>query len=84
MLKAITALFMGAFLAATAYAWNPAAFLDRQKNADDPELSREEYIVASADYTKSREGPLKTFSFTPVLVPAYSAVNDDLGETGCI
>jgi hypothetical protein len=64
------------------YAWNPAAFLDRPKNPDDPELAREGFIVASLDYTKSWAGPLKTFSFTPVLVPSYSGVNDDFGETG--
>ncbi len=64
------------------YAWNPAAFLDRPKNPDDPELAREGFIVASADYTKTWEGPLKTFSFTPVLIPSYSGVNDDFGETG--
>jgi hypothetical protein len=34
------------------------------------------------DYTKSWEGPLKTFSFTPALIPSYSGVNDDFGETG--
>jgi hypothetical protein len=62
------------------YAWNPAAFLDRPKDPNDPELSREGFIVASADYTKSFTGPFKTFSFTPVLVPAYSGVNDDFGE----
>lgn len=62
------------------YAWNPVAFLDRPKNPDDPELSREGYIVASADYTRSFEGAIKTFSFTPVLVPVYRGVNDDLGE----
>lgn len=64
------------------YAWNPAAFLDRPKNPDDPELSREGLIVAALDYTKSFQGPLKTFSFTPVLIPAYPGVNDDFGETG--
>ncbi len=66
------------------YAWNPAAFLDRQKNPDDPELAREGVIVASLDYTKSWEGQgLKTFSFTPVLIPVYSGgVNDDFGTTG--
>jgi len=62
------------------YAWNPAAFLDKPKDPNDPELSREGIIVASADYTKSFTGPLKTFSFTPVLVPVYSDVNDDFGE----
>jgi hypothetical protein len=63
------------------YAWNPAAFLDRPKDPNDPELSREGFIVASVDYTRSfTGGSLKTFSFTPVLVPVYSGVNDDFGE----
>ena len=67
------------------YAWNPAAFLDRPKNPDDPELAREGYIVASLDYTKSWEGQaLKTFSFTPVLMPVYGGINDDFGETGLL
>lgn len=62
------------------YAWNPAAFLDRPKDPNDPELSREGYIVGSVDYTKSFTGPLKTFTFTPVFMPVYSGVNDDFGE----
>jgi hypothetical protein len=64
------------------YAWNPAAFVDRPKDPDDPELALEGYEVASADYIKSfSSGPLKTFSFTPVLLPAYGGINDDFGET---
>jgi hypothetical protein len=62
------------------YAWNPAAFLDRPKDPNDPELSREGYIVGSVDYTSSFSGPLKTFTFTPVILPVYSGVNDDFGE----
>ncbi len=65
------------------YAWNPAAFLDRTKDPNDPELSREGFILASMDFTKSfAGGNLKTFSFTPVVIPAYSGVNDDFGEVG--
>jgi hypothetical protein len=65
------------------YAWNPAAFLDRQKNPDDPELAREGFVVASIDYTRSWDGEaLKTFSFTPVLMPVYSGINDEFGSTG--
>ena len=64
------------------YAWNPAAFVDRPKDPDDPELALEGYVVASADYIKSfSSGPLKTFSFTPVILPAYGEINDDFGET---
>ena len=62
------------------YAWNPVAFVDRPKDPDEPELSLEGFIVASADYIKSFQGPLKTVSFTPVLVPAYKHMNDAFGE----
>jgi len=66
------------------YAWNPAAFLDRPKDPEDPELAREGYIVVSADYIKSFDGPLKTFSFTPVLIPVYDHINDDFGKVNSL
>jgi len=62
------------------YAWNPVAFLDRPKDPYDPELAREGFVVASADYIRSFDGPLKTFSFTPVLMPVYEHINDDFGK----
>ncbi len=64
------------------YAWNPAAFVDRPKDPDDPGQNLEGFVVASADYIRSFSGPLKTVSFTPVAVPAYEDVNDDFGRTG--
>jgi hypothetical protein len=61
------------------YAWNPAAFVDRPKDPDDPELALEGYVIASADYIKSfASGPLKTFSFTPVILPEYGDIDDNL------
>lgn len=63
------------------YAWTPVAFFDRTKNPDDPDLALEGFISLSADYTKSYSGPLKTISFTPVLLPVYDNINDDFGET---
>ncbi len=62
------------------YAWNPVAFVDRPKDPDDPETAMEGYVLATADYIKSFEGPLKTFSFTPVLFPVYDHVNDTFGN----
>jgi hypothetical protein len=62
------------------YAWNPVAFLDRPKNPDDPDLALEGFTVLSADFTWSFDGPLTTFSFTPVLVPVYDWVNEDFGD----
>jgi hypothetical protein len=63
------------------YAWTPVAFVDRTKNPDDPALALEGFVVVSADYIKSYTGALKTFSFTPVLVPVYDNINDEFGET---
>jgi hypothetical protein len=62
------------------YAWNPAAFIDRPKDPDDPELAMEGFIVGTLDYIRSFDGPLQTFSFTPVLLPVYDHINDDFGN----
>lgn len=64
------------------YAWNPVAFVSRPKDPEEPELAREGYIMASADYIKSFKGPLKTFSVTPVIFPVYKHVNEDFGTVG--
>lgn len=63
------------------YAWNPVAFVDRPKDPDDPALALEGFFVASLDYIRSFDGPLKTFSFTPALVPVYGDMNKDFGKT---
>ncbi len=62
------------------YAWNPVAFVDRPKNPDDPEVAQEGYIVASMDWIKSFDGPLKTISLTPVILPVYDHINDSFGD----
>ena len=58
------------------YAWNPVNFLDRAKDPNDPEQSIEGNIMATMDYIRSFDGPLKTLSFTPVLFPVYDHMND--------
>jgi hypothetical protein len=65
----------------TGYAWNPVAFLDRPKDPDDPELNREGFIVATAEVIRSLDGPLRTVSLTPVLLPVEGDINDDFGES---
>jgi len=62
------------------YAWNPTAFADRPKDPDDPDLNREGFFMASADYTRSFEGSLNTASLTLALIPVYGDLNDDFGE----
>ncbi|NPU85451.1 MAG: hypothetical protein HPY65_13325 [Syntrophaceae bacterium] len=66
------------------YAWNPAAFLDRPKDPDDPELPMEGYIVLTADWIRSFDGPLKTVSFSPVVLPVHDHVNDEFGAAARI
>jgi len=62
------------------YAFNPVAFVSRPKDPDDPELALEGLFAASADYIKSYDGPLKTFSVTPVVFPVYEHINEDFGK----
>jgi hypothetical protein len=64
------------------YAWNPVAFVERVKDPNDPELAREGFWMATADWVKSFQGPLKTVAFTPVLLPTGSDVNSDFGRAG--
>jgi len=64
------------------YAWNPASFIDRPKNPEDPEEALEGFTLASADYVKSLPGPLKTVGLTGVLLPVHEDVNGDFGVTG--
>ena len=59
------------------YAWNPVAFIDRPKDPNDPDLALEGFWTLSGDYIKSFSGPLKTFSFTPVLLPVVTGINED-------
>ena len=64
------------------YAWNPVAFVERLKDPNDPELAREGFWMATADWVKTFEGPLKTVGFTPVVLPTNNDVNSDYGRTG--
>jgi hypothetical protein len=62
------------------YAFNFVSFVSRPKDPEEPELALEGYTLASADYIKSFDGPLKTFSITPVVLPVYEHINEDFGK----
>jgi len=62
------------------YAWNPVAFFDRLKNPDEPELSLEGFWLATADYVRSFDSPLKTIAVTPLILPQNHSLNDDFGS----
>lgn len=62
------------------YAWNPVGFVERQKNPNDPNLTREGFLVLGTDYIRSFDSPLKTVALTTVLIPVSSDINEDFGE----
>jgi hypothetical protein len=64
------------------YAWNPIGFVDRPKDPNDPQLAREGFVMADADWIASPGGALQTIAFTPVLLPVSEHVNGDFGARG--
>ncbi len=62
------------------YAWNPVGFVERPKDPNDPDLTREGFVLATADYVRSFDGPLKTLAFTPVILPVGKDINDDFSR----
>ena len=64
------------------YAWNPVAFVERAKDAGDPDISREGYWVVAADWVKRFNGPLQTLALTPLILPVHSDINQDFGKAG--
>ena len=64
------------------YAWSPVAFLERQKDPNDPELAREGFAMATGSLVRSFDGPLKTLTLTSALVPTKSGLNSDFGVSG--
>jgi len=61
------------------YAWNPIGFVERPKDANDPQLAREGFVMADADWIFSPGGDLQTLAFTPVILPVGGDVNSDFG-----
>jgi hypothetical protein len=64
------------------YAWNPIGFVERAKDPNDPQLAREGFVMADADWISSLGGDLRTIAFTPVLLPGGNDVNSDFGASG--
>ncbi|MCK5110057.1 MAG: hypothetical protein KAQ94_00960 [Arcobacteraceae bacterium] len=59
------------------YFFNPIAFLDRKKDPNNPEASKEGYLFANYKYNKSYDGDLKNFSFDIVYMPTSNNTNED-------
>lgn len=61
------------------YAFNPVGFVERAKDPNEPELSREGFILIGGSFTRSFDGSLKTVTFQPGLVPTADGLNEDFG-----
>jgi hypothetical protein len=62
------------------YAFNPVGFVERAKDPNEPELSREGFVMLGASFTRSFDGPLKTVTFQPLVVPTADHLNEDFGS----
>ena len=63
------------------YAWSPVGFIERPKDASDPQSSREGFVMASAEWTKSLSGPVSAVGLSGFVVPTDgSDLNKDFGE----
>ncbi len=71
------------------YAWSPVGFVERPKDANDPQLSREGYTMLGAEWVRSFEGSeaplagaLQALSLTALLLPTHDGLNPDVGAEG--
>ena len=62
------------------YAWNPVSFISRPKDVNDPDRSREGYVLAYADSITSLEGPISTLALTPVVSMVSDNINKGLAS----
>ncbi|MEA1913684.1 MAG: hypothetical protein U9N30_00070 [Campylobacterota bacterium] len=59
------------------YFFNPVAFLDRKKDVNDPESSREGYILGKYTFNKVYQGAVQNFALDLVVMPTSFHTNDD-------
>lgn len=71
------------------YAWSPVGFVERPKDANDPQLSREGFTMLGAEWVRSFEGAdaplagaLAALSVTALLLPTHDDLNPDVGAAG--
>ena len=67
------------------YAWNPVGFVERPKDPNDPQASREGYTMASGEWTTASlgesGGPISNVTLTGLVLPTNAHMNADYGTT---
>jgi hypothetical protein len=65
------------------YAWNPVGFVERPKDPNDPQASREGFFMAGGEWTTASlgeaGGPISTMTFTGLVLPTNAHMNADYG-----
>ena len=62
------------------YFVNPIAFFDRKKDPNDPEASREGFVMANYRYNKSYDGDVKNFSLDVLFMKNDNHINSDFAK----
>lgn len=62
------------------YFFNPIAFIDRKKDPNNPEESREGYTQLNYNYNKVFNSDIENISFDTAYIKTSSSMNDDLYE----
>ncbi|MBO1926419.1 hypothetical protein J3998_02435 [Thiomicrorhabdus sp. 6S2-11] len=60
------------------YAWNPVGFIEYTKNPEDPELSREGFVMTALNYQQGSIGAWKNLSHSLYLLPRNRDINSEL------
>ena len=78
-----TAVFIGkkSYSWGKGYAWNPVGFINRAKDPNDPDESREGYVIFETEVIKTFTGDLQNAAFSGVILPVLQEVNEDFGRT---
>ena len=67
------------------YAWNPVGFVERPKDPNDPQSSREGFTMASGEWTTTAlgesGGPISNVTLTGLVLPTNAQMNADYGAT---
>lgn len=62
------------------YAWNPVGFIEYAKNPEDPELSREGFVMTALNYQQGTVGKFQNLSHSLYLLPRNRHINNQLNS----
>ncbi len=64
----------------TGYAWNPAGFLNRRKDPNDPNEDLEGYTTVETSYIRSFGAAIESMAVSVSVLPVWQGVNEDFGR----